>query len=127
VNKHLGLLLGGTLAFWLLVVYPARALGDWPGVVYSAVAMVTCLVPTGVTLVWARRAALRSPSEQLLAVLGGTGLRMAVVLGIGLLLYLSSPYFEQQAFWIWLLVFYLFTLTWEMVLLIAARPTPGNP
>ncbi len=126
MSKRLGLLLGGTLAFWLLVVYPARVLGGWPGVVYSAVAMLLCLVPTAVTLAWARRAALQSPGQQLMAVMGGTGLRMAVVLGCGVLLYLSAPYFEQRAFWIWLLVFYLFTLTWEMVLLLAERPASNR-
>src|SRR5439155_7081246 len=70
VSKRLGLLFGGTLAFWLLVVYPARVWSGWPGVVHSAVAMSICLAPTAVTLVWARRAALQSPAQQLLAVMG---------------------------------------------------------
>jgi hypothetical protein len=59
----------------------------------------------------------RSADQQLLLVLGGTGVRLLFVLGFGLGIYGTIPYFQQPSFWIWLLVFYLFTLALETVLL----------
>ena len=50
---------------------------------------------------------------------------VAVVLGLGLAVYLSLPYFQHASFWLWLLVFYLFTLAVEMVLL-TTRPVAGR-
>jgi hypothetical protein len=51
-------------------------------------------------------------------VLGGTGLRLFFVLGAGLVLTGAVPYFQLQSFWVWVLVFYLFTLALEMLLAI---------
>jgi hypothetical protein len=119
-------LLVGSLGFWAAAVYPTRLLGGEPAVVYSAVAVGLCLVPTAATLLWAERAFRGSPEQQLLMVLGGTGVRMATVLGAGLVLYYAVPYFQQTSFWICLLVFYLFTLALEMVLLIKGLPAADN-
>jgi hypothetical protein len=94
-----------------------------PVVVYSLLAAGLCLFPTGATLLWSNWAWNQSPEQQLLVVLGGTGVRMAVVLGCGLALYSLAPYFQQQSFWLCLLVFYLFTLALEMVLIVKGRPT----
>jgi hypothetical protein len=60
-------------------------------------------------------------------VLGGTGMRMGVVLGAGLLLYSFVPLFAQQAFWVWLLVFYLLTLAVEMVLVVKGNTEAEQP
>jgi hypothetical protein len=127
VIKRLGWLLTGAFVFWLLVVYPAGVLWGPQAVAYSTVALVVCLLPTSLTLVWAQRAAAQ-PAQQLLLVMGGTGLRMAFVLGVGLALSLSVPYFRPRAFWGWLLVFYLFTLAWEMMLLLTGHsPADDRP
>jgi ABC-type spermidine/putrescine transport system permease subunit II len=104
-----------------VAAYPARLLGGDAGLVYSAVAAGLCLVPTALTLLWADWASRQSPEQQLTMVLGGTGVRMGVVMGVGLLFYLLVPYFQQPGFWLWLLAFYLFTLGLEMVLVVRSR------
>jgi len=93
----------------------------WPDVpipLFSPVAAALCLVPTVITLAWASRSGTRNPESQLLMVLGGTALRMALVLSVGLLLYYTVPGFERMSFWIVILVFYLFTLGLEVWLLV---------
>jgi hypothetical protein len=94
--------------------------------VHSAVAAALCLVPAVVSLYWSKKAARRRPEDLLVAVLGGTGLRMGVVLAAGMSLYSFVPYFHQTEFWLWLLVFYLLTLGLEMGLLIRGLPTPAQ-
>jgi hypothetical protein len=110
-------LIAGTLALWVLLFFPARYLWGQETAVYSLVAAVLCLVPASLTLAWASRKGTRSAAQQVNLVLAGMGVRMTFVLGIGLALSLAVPYFQQQSFWVWLLVFYLFTLGLEMVLL----------
>jgi hypothetical protein len=117
------LLAGGTAAFWLLVGLPARHLGGGDeAMVFSGTAALLCLVPTAATLVWAERAGRNSP----LIVLGGTGVRMGAALAGGLALGIGVPYFQDRpAFWIWLVVMYLFTLAFDVLLLAGGRPGSG--
>ena len=117
MRRRFTTLVVGTLALWVALFFPARYLGGQEATVYSLVALVLCLVPTSLTLVWASQADPRSADQQMRLVLGGTAVRMLFALGVGLGLYLAVPYFQQQTFWIWLLIFYLFTLSLEMVLL----------
>jgi hypothetical protein len=124
-------LVGGTVAFWGLVTYPARLLWpDTPTFAWSTAAAVICLVPTALTLVWTRLSFAGRPEQQLLAVFGGTAVRMAIVIALGLVLFLSIPEFEYQRFWIFVVVYYLFTLALEMVLIVrttaAERVQPKN-
>lgn len=126
MKKRLGLLVAGTLGTWLLAVYPAHALGGEPAVVYSLVAVALCLLPTSGTLLWAGWALDQTTEQQLALLLGGMGVRMAFVLGGGLILYSTLPYFQQPAFWLWVLVFYLLTLTLEMVLILKDRPVESE-
>jgi hypothetical protein len=120
VIRRLLLLVGGSAAFWLLVGLPARHLGGGDAaMVFLGTALLLCLAPAVVTLVWGERALRQSPDKQLILVLGGSGLRMAFVLLAGWTLYLWAPYYRQQAgFLIWLLVGYLFTLALDMTLLL---------
>jgi hypothetical protein len=120
-------LFAGTLSFWLLVAYPARLLWGDAAAVFSGVAALLCLVPMAVTLVWSYRAFHGSPEKQLAAVLGGTVLRMLFVICAGLALCQLHPYFNGRAFWIWVVVFYLFTLTLEMVLLLGRASAKDGP
>jgi hypothetical protein len=126
--RRLAVFLGASLAFWVLVAVPARHLWGDTALTYSAVALGLCLVPTAATLAWAGRA-LNGPAEQqLLLVVGGTGIRMFAVLLAGLVLYLRVEYFQKEhGFWIWILVFYLFTLALEMALILSARPNGQEP
>ena len=122
--RRLMFLVGGCAAFWLLVGLPARHLGGGDAaLVFLGTALLLCLAPGLVTLVWGERALQQSPDKQLILILGGTGMRMAFVLSAGWMLYLWGPYYQRQAgFLIWLVVGYLFTLAWDVTLLLAARP-----
>ena len=127
--------MSSTLLVWALAAYPARLGWGEVAVVYSATAAALCLVPTLVTLLWAGWAHRQSAEQQLLVTLGGTGVRMGVVLGVGLVLHFTVPYFGQPSFWIWLLAFYLYTLAVEMVLVVKSQTaadhrqetTPARP
>jgi hypothetical protein len=119
------LLIAGSLALWLLVALPARMLGGGDAaIIFSGTALLICLVPAVGTLLWASRGLQKHPEQQLMMILGGTGLRMFFVLGVALLISLAVPYYQgQTSFWIWLLVFYLITLALEMGLMLTLRPT----
>jgi hypothetical protein len=129
-------LVAGTVVFWGLVTYPARLLAErnvWERpeltILWSAAAALMCLAPTMLTLWWTRRAHAGQPEQQLLAVMGGTLVRMAFVLAVGLLLFLGVEAFHYQRFWIFVVVYYLFTLALEMALIVrgtAGRAQPKN-
>jgi hypothetical protein len=121
VIKPLLWLVGGTFAFWGLLTYPARLL--WPNdptFEWSTAAAVICLVPTALTLAWTRWAYTGKAEQQLLAVMGGTAVRMVIVLAAGMVLFLNAETFKYQRFWIFVIVYYLFTLALEMVLIVRA-------
>jgi hypothetical protein len=126
--KSLGLLTMGSAAIWLIVAYPALRWWGEVALVYSAVAAILCWVPTAATLIWSQASFRAAPEQQLLAVMGGTGVRLGVVLGGGMALFYLEPYFKQMSFWIWVVVFYLITLTLEMVILLGRHSaTPRSP
>ena len=85
---------------------------------HSGVATLLCVLPSAVTLVWCDLVLGGSPEQQLAAVFGGTGLRMAFVVAVGLVLYFNVASFHETGFWLWIIVFYLTTLTLEMVLVV---------
>jgi hypothetical protein len=117
--SRLAILIGGVVACWLLAAVPARYFGgDW-AVAYSATAMLLCLIPAIATLIWGGWALARSPEQQLVMVLGGSGVRMFVALCGALALHRLIPYFqEHEGFLFWVLGFYLVTLGLEMALLL---------
>ena len=117
--RRLGILVVATLALWVATVYPAYRLGGPDLAVQGTVAMLLCLIPAAATLAWGLRAQTRPPEAQLAAMLGGTGVRMAVVLGAGYLLYTWVPELHALEFWAWLVVYYLATLALEVRLLLA--------
>ncbi|HYT90629.1 MAG TPA: hypothetical protein VEL76_18115 [Gemmataceae bacterium] len=119
--RRLGLLLGTSLLLWGLLVYPAYALGGEQQVACSAVALLLCLVPAAVTMAWAEATFHRSPQQYLLIILGGTGVRLFAVLAAALVVSRMNEYFQDRSFWLWILAFYLITLTLEMVFLLAGR------
>jgi hypothetical protein len=117
-------LLGGTVLLWLVAIYPAIRLWGNDMLLLSVVAMGLCLAPTLLTLLWGAWAQEQTPEQQLLMVLGGTGVRLFVVLGVGLGLSLGVAYFQEAnlyPFWTWVLVFYLVTLFIEVLILILGR------
>jgi hypothetical protein len=124
VIRRLLFLVAGCVAFWLLVALPARHLGGGDAaVVFIGTALLLCLLPMTVTLVWGDRALRQPADQQLILVLGGTGARMGFVLLTGWTLYQWVPYYQLQSrFLIWLVVCYLFTLALDMTLLLVGRP-----
>ena len=84
----------------------------------SGVATLLCVLPCAVTLVWCDLVLGGSAEQQLAAVFGGTGLRMAFVVAVGMVLYFNLDSFHSSGFWLWIIVFYLTTLTLEMVLVV---------
>jgi hypothetical protein len=120
VSRPLLLLIGGALAFWLLAGLPA--------LVFSGAAVLLCLPPMAATLLWAGWVRDKAPADQMIMIAGSTGVRMAFVLGGGLALFLAVPYFQGQvAFWVWVLVVYLFTLALDVALMLAMRPSENLP
>jgi hypothetical protein len=120
--RRVGLLVIGSLVFWVLVAVPSRHLWGDSAAVFSGTAVILCLIPTAATMLWANWAFDRAADQQIVMVLGGTGLRMFVVLFGGLALYTLIPYFqEHQGFWLWVLTTYLFTLALEMTLVLKGR------
>jgi hypothetical protein len=115
--KKLGSLAGSTLLLWGILIYPCWLI--WANTVWleSSVALGLCLVPALVTLAWTLRAG-DAPEQQLVAVLGGTGVRLVFALGGGLLLYHTLPEMFTNGFWLWLAVFYMFILAVETFLVL---------
>jgi hypothetical protein len=126
VTKRVAILIATTVAAWGVAAYPAALAWGESGIVYSATAAALCLLPTTLTMLWAGWAYQQVPEQQLMMVLGGTAVRMGVVLGAGLILHSFVPYFQQQVFWLWLLVFYLLTLAMEMVLVVKGQPAASG-
>jgi hypothetical protein len=122
------MMVGACLLFWAALAAPARWLWGDGALVLSAVALALCLVPSTISLVWGQWALRQSGGQQMLMVLGGTGLRMASVLGLAIVLYVSVPYLRErggEGFWAWVLVYYALTLILEMVLLVGWRGRDG--
>ncbi len=122
MKQRLAVLLSGTLVLWIIAAYPSQWMWGSKMIPQSLAAMALCLGPAALTLWLGRRSLTQSPSHQLLAMLGGMGLRMGLVLGLGVVLYLLVPQLKGAGFWIWLIVFYLFTLAMEMVLILTGKP-----
>ncbi|MBY0525993.1 MAG: hypothetical protein K2R98_21545 [Gemmataceae bacterium] len=126
---RVGTLLAISAAMWAALAFPARMKWGDSALLLSGVAALLCLVPTTLTLIWASWARDQQPNQQLLLVVGGTGIRMFIVLGVGLGLYQTVDYLQEQgpyAFWGWILVFYLFTLALEVVLLLVGQSAAKN-
>lgn len=111
---------------WLVLLGPGWLLWGPAALRHSLAALGLCLVPALATLGWSLRMGRRTPEMQVLFCLGGTGVRLFVVLGLGLILSLGWPEQYPEVFWGWLLVFYLLLLGTEMALLLRTLPA-GNP
>lgn len=118
--RQLAYLIGGVLLLWGLAAAPAGLLGGELAILESTTAAGLCLVPAVATLIWARCLA-KSPELRLLLIAGGTVLRMGVVFAGGFALTQLLPEWFGWSFWIWLMVFYIFTLGLETTLLVTSK------
>ena len=115
--KQVGILIGGVIVSWAVLLAPGWLLGGERAILHATVALVICLAPAVATLVWA----LKPGADILVAVLGGTGIRLLVVLGSGFLLRHTWPDAFPDAFWIWIGIFYLITLALEVALVVRLK------
>jgi len=137
----------GVVSVWLIVALPAALLASDPTqrnatLLFSSLAFCICLVPSALTLVLSLLGLTR-PQDQWMVVVGGTGIRMFVTLGVsvGLFIYfraeetqghpLQIPYFRQEEyqgqFWLWILAAYLTTLAIETMVVLRASPKTETP
>jgi hypothetical protein len=114
--RQLGYLLVGTALIWVLLAVPAWFLAGEVALVDTALACGLCLVPMAVTMFWCHWSFGASPEQQLLAVLGGTSVRLVAVVAGGVGLHQALDALNRPAFLVWVVVFYLATLTLEIVL-----------
>src|SRR4051812_33595085 len=111
--RDLTLLVVGVGGVAVVAVGPALWYGVGDVLLLAGAAVGVCLTPAALTLAWSSWASRGSPERQLLAVMGGTVVRMLVVLGAGMVLFQAVPALHRTSFWIWVIGFYLTTLTIE--------------
>lgn len=126
--KSLLLFVSGGLLFGAMALGIGYWLGDQETLMQGGVALALTLVPAAVTLAWVVFSYRSAPQLQLLASLGGSGVRMAIALGGGYFLTNTQPQFFDTPFWCWLLLFYLVLLGFEITLLVRQQPKlNGSP
>ena len=109
-------------ALWALAALPARHFAGDDSAIHGAAAVLLCLVPGVLTLIWAGRVARSDPRQLPLVALGASGVRMFVVAGAACVLYLLVPPFQAEVgFLVWVLVAYFVLLAVELWLLLG-RP-----
>jgi hypothetical protein len=132
LKKRLLLLVAGCAGLWVVLASACLGFIFWTAspelgpslediernLLQSGVAAGLCLLPTAATLLWCDLVLGSSPEKQLAAVFGGTGIRMAFVLAVSMVLYFNVQDFNRTGFWLWVVVFYLATLTLEMILVL---------
>jgi hypothetical protein len=120
--RRLKWLLLAVLGLWGVTAYPAWKYGGDQALLQCTVAMLLSLVPAAATMAFTIRA-FRQPAavdQQMLAVLGGCGVRLFVAIGAGWMLTTQVAELSGVGFWMWLGVYYLFALGVEVFLIVHA-------
>lgn len=120
--KRVALFLLGSLLIAALLIVPAVLIWGEEMLTPGLTAFGVVLVPALATFLWAGWTFRAAPDMALLAGLGGSGVRMFVVLGVGFLLVQLAPATYGTTFLLWLAVFYLLLLALEITLLVQDRP-----
>jgi len=132
IARVIWLIVAGML-FYVLAGVPARYLGGGDvALAHAGTAVLLCLVPGIITLLWAGSTLRRDPQQAPLMVLGASGVRMFGVLLVALVLFMQVPLYRDHAgFLFWVLGAYLFLLAVEIGLLLkglqAGQSTTGKP
>lgn len=77
--RSAGLLVAITLVCWVIATGPVVWITGWQGVGTNTLACVVCLIPAAFSLLFGLWSLNQNQNWQLLAILGGGGLRMGVV------------------------------------------------
>src|ERR1022692_4821817 len=105
----------------------ALGIGYWVGgeetLFQGSVAFGLAFVPAAITLAWVTYSYRSTPDMKLLACLGASGFRMAIVLGGAYFLTSSQPQTFDMTFWSWLILFYLVLLAFEITILVRQQPS----
>lgn len=122
------LLASGGVGVWLVLLAPVWWWLGENAVLQSSVALAICLIPALATMLWANHVGQHAPDMQLLAALGGSGIRLGATLGVGTILYFQYPETFTAAFWGWVGLFYLVLLGLEVFLILrAGNRVSGDP
>jgi hypothetical protein len=97
---------------------------DEQAILQGYVAFGLSFVPALATLAFVLFSYRASPDLQLLASLGGSGLRMLIALGGGFFLTQTRPQTFAEPLWYWLVLFYLTLLAFEIGLIVRQQPKP---
>jgi hypothetical protein len=124
VTRTLGYFLAGAIVGWAALAGIGQQLQGEYGLLCAGVAGLVCIIPTTISLIMTLWSNNKTGSEQLMAVIGGMGLRMVTVLSVSLVVFLNVGEFREDqsrelTFWTFVLISYLATLAWETFL--AAR------
>ena len=125
--KTLLLFVLGGLLFGLAALGVGYAVWQEIALVQGGTAFGLTFVPAALTLGWALYSYRSSPEMQLMACMGGSGVRMAIALGGAYFLTQAQPDIFSSALFFWLLVFYMTFLAAEITLVLRKKPTPQAP
>ena len=120
--KSLVVFVAGALIFGAGALAIGYAIGEDDALVQGGAAFGLTFVPAAGTLAWVVFSYRTTPQLQLMASLGGSGLRMAVALGGALLLTTNHPARFDTPLWYWLVLFYLVFLSFEITILVRQLP-----
>jgi hypothetical protein len=120
--KCLVLFVSGALAFGAAALGLGYLAVQDDAAIQGGTAFALTFFPAVLTLAWVTWSYRSVPEMQLLATLGGSGLRMAIALGGGLFLTRAKPLYFDNTLWEWLLLFYLSLLAYEITLIVWQQP-----
>jgi hypothetical protein len=106
------------LLFGLAALGVGYGFGDDRLLLQGAVAFGLAFVPAAATLAWVSLSYQADHQMILLASLGGSGIRLAIALGGAWMLANWQPDTFTGTFWLWLILFYLVLLTFEITILV---------
>jgi hypothetical protein len=131
VLRQLGYFLGGAALGCLGIVGLTYLRWGKHGLFGAAVSGLICLPPAALAMMMSLWTIGRPRAEQLTATLAGFFVRVVAAIGLGLAVFYTVPYFQQSGheygFWGSLLLVYLFTLGWEVLLIARYRAAVEHP
>ncbi len=111
---------------WLVLAVPAWLLAGDLVLLQASVALALSLLPALATMIWVERTSKASSESRLIAILGGSLIRMGIALGIGAALYFHFQETFSAGFLVWVLVFYMALLVCEVTMIVRDNNRPAT-